>query len=137
MAEDKTSIFRKKSIEDISSPEQINDYLRVTTPGVWIVLAAIIILIMGLFAWSMAGSLETYADGVAYVENGQALITVSTENRNLIEEDMPVIIDEAEFTIASVEYNGKAYAEVALEDGSYDAIIVVERIHPVQFLIGQ
>lgn len=33
-------IFRKKSVEKMSSPEQLNDYVKVTNPGVWMVLAA-------------------------------------------------------------------------------------------------
>ena len=41
----KQSIFREKSIERIESPEKLNDYLRVTSPAVWIVLAAMIQLI--------------------------------------------------------------------------------------------
>lgn len=42
MAEQKEKIFRKESLERISSPEQLTDYLRVTNPGIWIILASII-----------------------------------------------------------------------------------------------
>lgn len=38
-------LFREKSLKYISSPEQINDYLKVTKPAVWGVLVAIIILL--------------------------------------------------------------------------------------------
>ena len=38
------SIFREKSIERLESPEKLNDYLRVTSPGVWLVLATVIVL---------------------------------------------------------------------------------------------
>jgi len=37
-------IFRKKSLDRISSPEQLNDYIRVANPGIWMILAAVIIL---------------------------------------------------------------------------------------------
>ncbi len=30
-------IFRKKSLDKLSSPEQLNDYIKVTNPGVWII----------------------------------------------------------------------------------------------------
>ena len=33
-------IFRKKSLDRISSPEQLNDYIRVANPGIWMILAA-------------------------------------------------------------------------------------------------
>ena len=46
----------------ISSPEQLTDYLRVTNPGIWVVLAAVILLLAGVLAWSMVGTLETEAE---------------------------------------------------------------------------
>ena len=52
------SIFRQKSIDRVSSPEQLNDYIRVTTPSVWLVLAAIILLLVGMLAWSVLGTVE-------------------------------------------------------------------------------
>ena len=41
----KNDLFRKSSIDRISSPEQLNDYIRVTNPSIWVILAAIIILL--------------------------------------------------------------------------------------------
>ena len=29
-------IFREKSLERVESPEQLNDYIRVASPGVWL-----------------------------------------------------------------------------------------------------
>ena len=52
-------IFREKSMDRVSSPEALNDYIRVTTPSVWIVLAAIVILLAGMLAWSIFGTVET------------------------------------------------------------------------------
>ena len=58
------SIFRQKSIDRVSSPEQLNDYIRVTTPSVWLVLIAIILLLAGMLVWSVLGTVEaTAADG--------------------------------------------------------------------------
>ena len=62
MSENKQTVFRQKTLERISSPEQLTDYLRVTNPGIWAVLAAVILLLAGLFAWSTVGTLETTAD---------------------------------------------------------------------------
>lgn len=44
-------IFRKKSVDKMSSPEQLNDYIKVTNPGVWMVLAAIAVLLAGVCVW--------------------------------------------------------------------------------------
>ena len=56
-----TSVFRQKNLDRISSPEQLTDYLRVTNPGIWLVLAAVIVLLAGVFAWATVGTLETTA----------------------------------------------------------------------------
>ena len=61
-------IFREKSIKRVSSPEQLNDYIRVTTPSVWVVLAALIILLLGILAWSVLGTVTAVAaDGTEQV----------------------------------------------------------------------
>lgn len=70
-------IFREKSLQRISSPEALNDYIRVTSPSVWLVLAALIILLAGMLVWSIFGTVEAHAaDGrveevhpIVYVTN--------------------------------------------------------------------
>jgi len=52
------SIFRKKSLDRISNPEQLNDYIRVTSPSVWLVLLALVILLIGILAWGVLGKVE-------------------------------------------------------------------------------
>ncbi|MBQ1537235.1 MAG: hypothetical protein IIZ73_02800 [Ruminococcus sp.] len=140
MAEQNSGIFRKKSIERISSPEQLTDYLRVTNPGIWVLLAAVITLLGGLFAWSMTGSLETLADGVAVVEDGQAQIMVIDSGRGEIRSGMTVRVGGEEYSIATVESDdyGRtvAYAPIDKTDGRYDVKIVTESIHPIKFLFS-
>lgn len=69
------SIFRQKSIDRVSSPEQLNDYIRVTTPSVWLVLLALVILLLGMLAWSILGTVEAVSpDGVVQVIHPIALV---------------------------------------------------------------
>lgn len=138
MAEQKTGIFREKSIERISSPEQLTDYLKVTNPGIWVLLAAIIVLLSGLLVWSFAGRLETVADSIAVIQNGQAMIMVTDGSKYELEAGMPVRIGEDEYLISSVEKDdyGRviAYAPIDKADGQYDVKVVTESIHPIKFL---
>ena len=41
-------VFRHKSIDRVSSPEPLNDCIRVTMPPVCLVFAAIILLLVGM-----------------------------------------------------------------------------------------
>ncbi len=57
-------LFRQKSIDKVSSPEKLDDYIRVTTPSVWITLIAIVILLVGIIVWGVFGELTIHnADG--------------------------------------------------------------------------
>ena len=61
-AKDKNSnqkVYRQETLERISSPEQLNDYLKVTNVGIWVVLITVMLLLAGIFVWSKVGTLET------------------------------------------------------------------------------
>lgn len=74
---DNENIFREKSLEKISSPDQMDDYIKVLTPSVWIALLALVILLAGILAWCIFGTVETHdAEGnvqdvhpITYVTN--------------------------------------------------------------------
>ena len=51
-------LFKKSSMERISSPEKLNDYIRVSTPSSWMVLTAVLAVLIGLLVWGFAGEIE-------------------------------------------------------------------------------
>ena len=140
MADQNPGIFRQKNLDRINSPEQLTDYLKVTNPGIWMLLAAVIILLCGLFVWSISGRLETVRDGVAVVENGQAVIMMTDASSEEISSGMTVRIGNDEYSIATVETDdygrAVAYAPIDKTDGKYDVKVVTESIHPIKFLFS-
>ena len=42
----------------ISSPEQVDDYIHVTTPGMWLLVVAMVILLAALIIWGYAARIE-------------------------------------------------------------------------------
>lgn len=134
----KKNLFRKKSLESISSPEQLTDYLQVTNPGIWMVLLSVLLLLAGLFAWSAVGTLETGVKAKAVVKDGMAQVFEIDTGASEIEAGMLLRVASGEERISSVdtdEYGRvSAYASVSLPDGTYDARIITEQIHPIQFL---
>ena len=52
-----SKIFRKKSLERISTPDDIDDYIKTTTPGVWMILVAILLILFGTLIWSVFGQI--------------------------------------------------------------------------------
>lgn len=62
------NIFRKSSIERISSPEKLNEYIKVTNLSVWCVLSGLFAILLGAIIWGFTGSIpETVQiEGIAY-----------------------------------------------------------------------
>ena len=133
------TLFRKKAMERISSPEDLSSYLKVTDPGMWIVLAAVIVLLLGLAAWACVGTLETTADAAVIVQDHRAEIVITGQGADPMEAGMTLRIASQEYLIAYVDLDeygrAKAYAEVNLPDGNYEAEVVTDRIHPIEFLL--
>ena len=119
-------LFRKESVERVSSPEQLSDYLHVTSPAIWIVLAAVILLLASLFVWSSVTAVESYATGRAEVRGGVLTLTFDdAERAGNVEVGMNVKVGDLVTPVLSVGTDGDggllAVANVNLPDGSYDA----------------
>ncbi len=48
-------LFREESLKRVSSPEQLDEYIRVASPGIWVSILAVLTLLMGLFMWGIFG----------------------------------------------------------------------------------
>ena len=73
-------IFRQKSIEKITSPEQINDYIRVSNPSVWMVLAAVIVLLAGVCVWGVYGRLDTVVKTGGVCKEGELTVYLDADH---------------------------------------------------------
>ncbi|MBE5859665.1 MAG: hypothetical protein E7301_06015 [Butyrivibrio sp.] len=136
----KKHLFRKEAINSISSPDQLADYLRVTTPGTWIVLSAVLFFLIGLFAWSTVGTLESSVNARALVESNTATVISIDDDLEDVKSGMELEIAGRKYIITSVDKDeyGRiyCYSQVEIPDGVYDVRIVTEEIHPISFFIG-
>lgn len=137
MEDKKKSIFRQKSLDRITSPEQFSNYLKVVTPEVWMVFVAIILIILGLFIWSFTGNLENLEAAIAVIRDGEAVVTANSDEVT-IDDDMRIRINDDTYEISRVSVNeyGRtvAYAHIERPDGIYDADFITKSIHPISFL---
>ena len=154
------SLFRKKSIKKISSPEQLDDYIRVSNPGVWMLLSCVIILLIGMCVWGIFGKLETSVSTVAICNNGKTTCYVRQNVLSNIENGMTVVIGDKEYFVTFVssepvkvtddfgdyalhigkfqidEWVYEIVIDAELNDGIYEASIVTESITPISFLLN-
>jgi HlyD family secretion protein len=56
---EKSEIFRKVALERLSSPEQLDQLMHVTSPRSWIALGGLGILLAAVVVWSLVGTIPT------------------------------------------------------------------------------
>ena len=142
-----SQIFRNKSVERISSPEQLQDYMRVTTPGVWMVLTAVILLLAGMIISSAVVTMESTIKEQAVVdEDGTVLqIALPLAQKELVEPGMRVRVAGREAKIDMIfqlEGEVQVLAELTgegdkLSAGTYDVEIVTETVTPISLLFNR
>ena len=135
--QEKANVSRQKTRDRISSPDQLTDYLRVTNPGIWVLLASIVLFLAGVFVWFTIGTLESTAAVKVSVAGQQA--TVIPREAAVLTEGMPLRVASGEYTLDSVgtdEYDRSfGNAVVKLPDGVYDGIVVTKQTHLISFLL--
>lgn len=153
-------LFRKASIERVSSPEQLNDYIRVSNPGIWMILAAVISLLIGVCVWGIFGHLESKIATAGTCENGVFTCYITEEKIARIKPGMTINVDGMSLSVSEIsakpaavtadsdsyllylggfsqgEWLYKVTADSALPDGTYRAEIVTESVSPMSFIMN-
>ena len=154
------SIFRKKSLDRISTPEDLDNYLSVTGPGIWLPLLAVVALLIGALVWMALGQLDTTLNVAVTSENGAILCYVPAERMDAVREGDCVTIAGKSYPLRDAGYSARLIsgetdgdirlagslaegttvqplqAEGELPDGVYQGEIVVETVNPIKFIIN-
>ena len=153
------SLFRKSSMDRLKSPEELNDYIRVANPSVWLLLGAVILVLLGVGVWGVFGTVESTLQTGVRAEEERVICCVSETDIHRIDEGMMVRMGDREGTVKQVLDTplqsagqesylfhlskiaaGSFYYEVeveacGLEAGIYQGEIVLESISPITFVI--
>ena len=115
-------LFRKKSLDRISSPEELHDYMRVTTPRLWMLLTAIILLLAGFIVYASIANLENTMK-----------IKVMVSNIDALEDDNgePIKVSSSSIFFATLPISYKDTVEtnmkvrIGKEEGKVDMLAIV------------
>lgn len=135
-------IFRKKSLDKIKSPENLDDYIRVSNPPIWLFLASIIILLVGVCIWSIFGYVDSSVDAFVYKEDGVIECIVPAEKINAVKTGMTVEYAGRKAVIDRIGdkkeygYECSIKADSFVPDGMYDAKIIIKRYKPISFVLN-
>ena len=57
----KNDLFRKDAVDRVTSPDQLNDYIKVVPTGVWFALAAVILALVAMILFLTTTDLNLLA----------------------------------------------------------------------------
>ncbi|MBO5198902.1 MAG: hypothetical protein J6B85_10350 [Lachnospiraceae bacterium] len=63
-------LFRKRAMDGVTGPEQLNDYIRISNPAVWMVLTALCVLAAAVMIWGFTGKLPSTVNAAGVVQGG-------------------------------------------------------------------
>lgn len=166
MAEAKPSIFNKQAEERLRSPDDLDRYLRVTSPSVWVVVFAVLALTLGLLAWGVFGSVSSSVGTNVVCTEDSSLCLLSMKEVGKVHVGDPVYVSGRKVTVTEIDdvplsreeasqLLGRDYLVDTLmpEDWAYvvtlepiegastyvplEASITTERVAPISLLLGQ
>jgi hypothetical protein len=86
-------IFRKEALDRLSSPEQLDQLMQVTSPRGWIALAALGLLLLAGLLWGIFGTIPTTAEGEGLLLRGRGVRQVTAPRAGRVL-DVPVKVGD-------------------------------------------
>ncbi len=166
MARSSKSIFNQRAAEKLRSPDDLDKYVRVANPSMWVVLVACAALLVGLLAWGVFGAVTTSVSAAGVSVDGQVMCFLPAnesmkvqigDEANVNGEHMtvsdiaalPVSRDEADeilqndYLLNALVTGDWTYKisfegdEVSFQDGiPLNVSITTERIAPITLVLG-
>lgn len=157
MAE-KQQIFRQKSLDKVQSVEDLDSYIKTTTPSLWLLLSAIIVLLVGVIVFSCVGTIKASTEiGCSINQKGTVYITeeaykkLTDESYVLVSDNKckitnitgPFLADKEKdsYLLSSNKISLDQWFYVVefdclLNSGEYYGKLVFEEVKPISFIIN-
>ena len=84
------TFFRKSALEKLSTPEKLDQMIKVTGPKAWIALTTITLILVTAIIWSFGGNVKTKLNVVGVLLGGEVHEVVATSQGQLIDLNVQV-----------------------------------------------
>ena len=112
MADAGSSIFNKKATEKLRSPDDLDKYVRVTNPSVWVALVACVFLLAGLLAWGAFGTISTSINCPAVNINGETMCFLKPNDASKVHVDDDAIVEGSRMKVSDITAIPKSKDEI-------------------------
>ena len=92
-------IFSDKAMKKLKTTDDLEQYVHLTSPGVWIVLGAASALLIGLIIWAFWGTAATTVDTRAAMVDGKMCCFLPADEYQLVRVGDPVYIDHSPWVV--------------------------------------
>lgn len=158
-------VFREKSLERIKSPENLNEYIKVANPGMWIGLLAVLAVLLGFVVWGSVASIDTVVYSAVVVSDSKGVCYFPEKRQQYYKQGMTIEIEGQEYVLGKrtsqakllnsdnaedasllhiMEADGNSewfdlyeIGGINLEDGIYKGKIIADSIRPISFLFNK
>lgn len=164
MADAGSGIFNKRATEKLRSPDDLDKFVRVTNPSVWIALVACIALLVGLLSWGLFGAVTTSvsatsvsidediicflnADNAAKVHTGDTAsvsghrMEVKSISKTPLSREEAHNVLQNDYLVSTLVEGDWAYLVIFSGDNDFDpgvplaTNITVERVSPISLIL--
>jgi len=155
----RTDLFRKKSIVEASSPEDLEGYITTAKPSMWLLFLSVIFMLIGLLVWTVFGTLYSSMEAGCRVDGNKAEIFIGEGDYEKLREESYIELNGEKYTVFSVAGPGLADEEsddfllraagikddewyytlffsTDLHDGEYKSKVIYQKISPITFIIN-
>jgi HlyD family secretion protein len=80
-----TPLFRKVALERLSTPDQLDRAMRVTSPSGWLGLAALLVLVAGGLVWGVVGTAPVKVGGHGILLSPSGVLDIVSESQGRIQ----------------------------------------------------
>lgn len=102
MAEPTPIYFNQKAAEKLRSPDDLDAYVRVTNPSLWLVLFACLAIVAGLLAWGIFGAVTTNITTTGTVVKETPMCFLSPEEVAQVSVGDAAIVYDRKMTVVEV-----------------------------------
>ena len=140
--ENNEELFRKKSLDKVKSPENLDDYIQVSNPGVWLLLISVIVLLAGACVWGIFGHIDSTVETSIRAENETVVCYIAKDAISSVQEGMTVKFNDFEAVIIEIgQKEDMGYVCVlksnqTIPDGFYEGKIVTKSTRPLSFVMN-
>lgn len=152
-------MFRKKSLEKLEQNDNLNEYVKVVHPAIWISLSIIAAILVGYILWGFLGRIEIKVVGVGEVKDNELANYIKKEYFDRVKINQTIKFEGKTCKITTInpdpikvtpetfseylinlggltigEYVYECHATIEIEDGCYVTQTVTDVVAPLPYV---